>query len=140
MARHKLNAQELSEKEAFSQRLKQQLLQHGWPSNSPTWLAREFNIRYSGNSVSIQTASNWLSGTAIPNQDKLQVLAAWLDVSSQWFRFGEQQDPIVSSDDTNAYKNVQLYLDDLPQKISQLTPKQKQLVYDMVKVFLALQS
>ena len=74
--------QEFNEKEAFSKRLKQQLAKKGWVTNSPTWLAKEFNIRYSGQSVSIQTASNWLAGTAIPSQDKLQILAAWLDIST----------------------------------------------------------
>lgn len=89
MVRNALKMQEINEKKAFSQRLKQQLLEQNWPVNRPTWLAREFNIRYNGHSISVQTASNWLSGTAIPNQDKLQILAAWLDISTQWLRFGE---------------------------------------------------
>lgn len=128
-----IRMQEINEKEAFSQRLKQLLSEQGWPMNSPTWLAREFNLRYGGNSVSVQTASNWLSGAAIPSQDKLQILAAWLDVSSQWLRFGET---IASPDKNTINKSIQLYLENLPKKIAQLTPKQKQLVYDLVNELL----
>lgn len=131
-----IKMQEINEKKAFSQRLKQQLLEQNWPINSPTWLAREFNIRYNGHSISVQTASNWLSGTAIPSQDKLQILAAWLDISTQWLRFGE----IDSSSQIgikNNYKNIQFYLDDLPKKIGLLTPKQKQIIYEIVNEFLS---
>ena len=125
-----------SEKTAFSERLKQTLNRHGWPYTSPTWLAREFNIRYSGASVSVQTANNWLTAAAIPSQDKLQVLAAWLGVSSQWLRFGEESSLHQVETTTPIYQNIQLNLADLPDKITKLTPKQKQLVYDLVKALI----
>ena len=128
--------QDINEKEAFSQRFKQKLAEHGWAINSPTWLAREFNLRYSGQSVSVQTASNWLSGAAIPSQDKLQILAAWLDVSSQWLRFGESNNALTSPVEENSTQNIQLYLEDLPKKISQLNPKQKYLIYELVEQLL----
>ncbi len=82
--------QEMNEKLAFSQRLKQTLSNYDWAKISPTWLAREFNLRYNGKSISVQTANNWLLGTAIPSQDKLSILAIWLNVSNQWLRFGDQ--------------------------------------------------
>ncbi|MDE4038311.1 hypothetical protein [Acinetobacter pittii] len=125
----------MNEKQAFSLRLKKELEKHEWPTNSPTWLAREFNIRYSGNSISVQTANNWLSGTVIPNQDKLQVLAAWLDISTQWLRFGEKEHTLENNLDV--HQNIQLYLTDLPEKISKLSPKQKSLVYELVDALLA---
>ncbi len=128
--------QDINEKEAFSQRFKQKLAEHGWAINSPTWLAREFNLRYSGQSVSVQTASNWLSGAAIPSQDKLQILAAWLDVSNQWLRFGESNNVEISSIEENSTQSIQLYLEDLPKKISQLNPKQKYLIYELVEQLL----
>lgn len=126
----------ISEKAAFSERLKQKLSDHGWPTTSPTWLAREFNIRYSGNSVSVQTANNWLTGTAIPNQDKLQILAAWLGVSSQWLRFGEQSFTTQVDSPKSIYQNIQLNLSDLPEKIAKLNPRQKQIIYDIVNALL----
>lgn len=126
--------QDINEKEAFSHRLKQELAKYGWAINSPTWLAREFNLRYGGQSVSVQTASNWLSGTAIPSQDKLQILAAWLNVSNQWLRFGDITQEIVNPG--NIHSNIQLAQVDLPKKFAQLSPKQKQLVYDLINILL----
>lgn len=121
-----------TEKSAFSQRLKQELSKRGWSTTSPTWLAREFNMRYSGSSVSVQTANNWLSGAAIPNQDKLQILAAWLEVSTHWLRYGEHAEPLklVKAD------NVLHDLSDLPDKIAQLTPHQQQIVYNVIEAIL----
>lgn len=75
-------------KAQFSQRLKYALEQHALTA-SPTLLRNAFNERYTGKPISIQTASNWLSGVALPSQDKLQVLANWLSVDSHWLRFGE---------------------------------------------------
>ena len=126
--------QDMNEKEACSLRLKQESAKHGWAVNSPTWLAREFNLRYSGQSVSVQTASNWLSGTAIPSQDKLQILAAWLNVSNQWLRFGED-DHAVSQEQINQQK-IQLYLEDVPDKIARLSSQQKFLIYELVEQLL----
>ena len=55
---------------------------------SPTLLANEFNLRYWGESITINTARNWLLGKSIPMQDKLRVLAEWLHVSADELRFG----------------------------------------------------
>lgn len=118
-----------NEKEAFSKRLKQQLAENGWAINSPTRLAREFNLRYGGQPISVQTASNWLSGSAIPNQDKLQILAIWLNISSQWLRFGEE---VANGEETEELLNHHISLSDLPEKFSQLTTKQKFLIYHLV--------
>ena len=126
--------QEMNEKLAFSQRLKQTLSNYDWAKIRPTWLAREFNLRYSGKSISVQTANNWLLGTAIPSQDKLQLLAAWLNVSSQWLRFGDITQEIVNPE--NIHSNIQLAQVDLPEKFAQLSPRQKQIVYDLISALL----
>lgn len=76
----------------FSERLKSALEQRSLTA-SPTLLRNAFNERYAGKPISIQTASNWLSGVALPSQDKLQVLANWLSVDSHWLRFGENDNP-----------------------------------------------
>lgn len=77
------------EKKLFAERLKQALNAVGHPI-SPTYLSKEFNNRYDGTSISVQSANNWLLGKAIPSQDKLSILAIWLNVSNQWLRFGDQ--------------------------------------------------
>jgi len=56
----------------------------------PIVLEREFNSRYWGRSVTLQAVRRWLRGEAIPSQDKLQVLAEWLNVEPQVLRFGEK--------------------------------------------------
>lgn len=78
----------LSEKSAFAQRLLN-ALQNTGIETAPAVLAREFNRRYHGKSVSLYAARKWLLGEAIPAQDKLKLLASWLGVSAEWLRFGE---------------------------------------------------
>ena len=54
----------------------------------PSVLERGFNIRYRGKSITLQSASRWLCGKSIPEQDKLQILANWLGVEPHVLRFG----------------------------------------------------
>lgn len=79
----------IEEKQAFGARLKDALRKACMPWNSPTQVTREFNLRYHGNPVTVQSARKWLEGRALPSQDKIVALASWLDVSPQWLRFGE---------------------------------------------------
>jgi transcriptional regulator with XRE-family HTH domain len=82
-------AARLIENEAFSERLRMALKGVG-VRPSATILANEFNLRYWGASITINTARNWLLGKSIPMQDKLRVLADWLHVSADELRFGTQ--------------------------------------------------
>lgn len=77
-----------AETQAFAQRLKQALEASG-VRISPTVVANEFNLRYWGRSVTPHTARNWLLGKSIPTQDKLRVLADWLQVGPDELRFGQ---------------------------------------------------
>jgi hypothetical protein len=56
---------------------------------SPTIVQREYNSRSHQLPITSHAARKWLMGEAIPNQDRLQVLAEWLNVSPSWLRFGE---------------------------------------------------
>ena len=58
-------------------------------AEGPAALAREFNLRYEGTPVTVQAVRKWVSGRALPSQDKVRALALWLDVSPQWLRYGE---------------------------------------------------
>lgn len=86
----------LQEKKLFSERLTRALSEAKHPI-SPTYLSKEFNCRYDGQPISVQSANNWLLGKAIPSQDKLSLLALWLNVSKQWLRFGDQKTVDASS-------------------------------------------
>ena len=139
----------LDEKTLFSERLREALDTLDFPTNKPTWFAREFNSRALNAAISVQTANNWLLGAAIPSQDKLQVISHWLNVTSQWLRFGEEDQvtnfvgvlsdcqvygrPMPNKIDPSVGTTIQ----DLPQKIARLTPAQKQAINHVIDVMLS---
>ena len=77
----------IPETKAFAERLRQALDAAG-VRPSPTRVANEFNQRYWGRSITPHTARNWLR-QSLPTQDKLVVLAEWLQVSPGELRFGK---------------------------------------------------
>ena len=76
------------ERKDFSERLQLALRNADYSPESPTQLAREFNVRFTGNPVTVHAARKWLVGEAIPTQEKLRALANWLGVPAEWLRFG----------------------------------------------------
>ena len=79
----------MDEKAEFSQRLRKCMEDAGYTVR-PIVLEREFNQRYWGQPVTVQAVRRWLRGEAIPSQDKMQVLAEWLNVEPHLLRYGEQ--------------------------------------------------
>jgi transcriptional regulator with XRE-family HTH domain len=77
-----------TERESFSERLQQALKNAHYSPDSPTRLAREFNIRFDGRPITVHAARKWIVGEAIPTQEKLRTLAMWLGVPADWLRFG----------------------------------------------------
>jgi transcriptional regulator with XRE-family HTH domain len=84
---NKFNFLFMDEKSEFSARLKKAMTEAGYPAR-PAVLEREFNLRYWGHPVSVQAVTRWLKGEAFPAQDKLQLIAEWLQVEPQVLRFG----------------------------------------------------
>jgi hypothetical protein len=82
----KINFLFMDEKAAFSGRLKQAMANAGYPVR-PIVLEREFNARYWGHPITVQAVRRRLRGEAIPAQDKLQILAEWLQVEPQALHF-----------------------------------------------------
>lgn len=78
----------MSEKTEFAERLKQAMIAAGYEPRSSV-LEREFNQRFWGPSVTFQAARQWLRGDTLPQQDKMQVLAEWLNVEPHVLRYGE---------------------------------------------------
>jgi transcriptional regulator with XRE-family HTH domain len=78
-----------NESQAFAHRLRAALESSGIRI-SPSFVANEFNLRYWGRSITPHTARNWLMGNSMPTQDKLRVLAEWLQVSPDELRFGSR--------------------------------------------------
>jgi len=79
------------ERAKFQARLAKALQFSGYSHDSPTQLAREFNLRFAGRPVTIHAARKWLVGESIPTQDKLRILAQWLGVTAEWLRFGDAE-------------------------------------------------
>lgn len=76
------------ERQEFSQRLAEAMQVRGY-APKPGILLKLFNSRYEGQSVAFSTASKWLRGMALPEQDKLQVLADLFGVEPHVLRYGE---------------------------------------------------
>lgn len=75
------------EREQFSRRLADAMRGVGYEPR-PSILFKLFNSRYTGASVTFQSVSRWLNGRSIPEQDKLQVLAALFHIEPHILRFG----------------------------------------------------
>ena len=82
-----------NEREGFSERLQKALKNAHYSPDSPTRLAREFNIRFEGRPITVHAARKWLVGEAIPTQEKLRMIAQWLGVPAEWLRFGGPEEP-----------------------------------------------
>lgn len=80
------------EKTEFSLRLKKALKRSPKKIINPTDLALNFNLRHEGNPITAQAAQKWLAGSSVPTYDKIATLAAWLNVSLQWLRYGIAED------------------------------------------------
>ncbi len=117
------------EKIAFAQRLNEALSKAQHPI-SPTYLANAFNHRYMGQAISVQSANNWLLGKSIPNQDKLAILAIWLNVSNQWLRFGDVDSSTVLTIDNDS-KDMDFFL-----KYRRLNITQKKLINAIINEFI----
>ena len=96
-----------TEPQAFADRLRQALQGVG-VRPSPTVVANEFNLRYWGRSITSHTARNWLLGKAIPTQDKLRVLADWLQVGPDTLRFGLPAGKLVAREPDRAFGELNL--------------------------------
>lgn len=77
------------ERTGFSERLAAAMRAQGHEPR-PSVLVTQFNLRFSGASVSFQSASRWLRGKGIPQQDKLVVLADWLKLTPDFLRYGNR--------------------------------------------------
>jgi hypothetical protein len=78
----------MNEKARFAQRLRAALVAAGHEPK-PAFVHKQFNSRWRGRPISFQAARAWLIGASMPEQDKLQVLAEWLNVPPQSLRYGE---------------------------------------------------
>lgn len=85
----------LKERISFADRLRTALESAQQPT-SPTAFALAYNMRAPGAKVSVHGARKWLRGEAVPTQEKILVLARWLNVHAAWLRFGDAENAAFS--------------------------------------------
>lgn len=128
------------EKLSFSRRFKEAMRKARSDSESPTKIAREFNLRFDGDPVTAQAVRKWLDGRALPSQDKVRALAAWLEVSPQWLRFGGGEDRkdghALARQETAGYSVDHAWV---AKKFELLGEQHKKMVLEMVRALLRLE-
>ena len=122
-----------NEREQFSQRLQKMLRQTHHSPDSPTELAREFNIRFSGPPITVHAARKWLVGEAIPTQDKMRALAEWLVVPADWLRFGNDpaRQEVPNAADSTSPVDLKLIAD-----LKLLDEPHRQIVREVVRILI----
>lgn len=125
------------ERRDFSERLQQALRNADYSPDSPTQLAREFNLRSAGRVVTVHAARKWLVGEAIPTQEKLRALAQWLGVSAEWLRFGGEcaEMPaanVASLGDRLSPKDMAIV-----EHLMQLDDQRRHVVHQLIRMLLA---
>lgn len=76
------------DKTGFAKRLKLALTRNPKQIATAAELALQFNLRHPNASITQQAAQKWLTGQARPTLDKIETLAAWLNVSTHWLMYG----------------------------------------------------
>lgn len=120
------------EREEFSRRLADAMKKAGYEPR-PGVLLKVFNSRYDGTSVTFQSTSRWLGGKAIPEQDKLQVLAGAFGVEPHVLRFGVKARPARRiGEEPLPYPNLGARDRDAVAAYLVLPPKQRELVAELI--------
>ena len=121
----------IPETQAFAERLRSALDAVG-VRPSPTVVANGFNQRYWGRSITPHTARNWLLGQSMPTQDKLVVLAEWLQVSPDELRFGNLRATSVAAEADASFERLDMADREMLHRYLALTVADRKTVRDVV--------
>ena len=122
------------ESQQFADRLRSALESSGVRA-SPTVVANAFNLRYQGRSITPHTARNWLLGKVMPTQDKLRVLAEWLQVSPDELRFGRAPGKSFVFELNSGPIDVNLVDRELIERYLSLSQAERKTIRDVVSAF-----
>ncbi|KQQ30996.1 hypothetical protein ASF61_17360 [Duganella sp. Leaf126] len=123
-----------NERESFSQRLQQALKNAHYSPDSPTRLAREFNIRFDGRPITVHAARKWLVGEAIPTQEKLRMIAQWLGVPAEWLRFGGAEHCATEGESANGVARFESADVKLIADLQRLDEHHKQIAREFIRM------
>jgi transcriptional regulator with XRE-family HTH domain len=124
----------LPEPQQFADRLRSALESSGVRA-SPTVVANAFNLRFHGRSITPHTARNWLLGKVMPTQDKLRVLADWLQVSPDELRFGRAPGKTSVFDATMGQIEMGLADREMVERYLTLSQAERKTIRDVVSAF-----
>ncbi len=127
------------ERQGFSKRFKEAMRKACVGPGGATLVAREFNLRYHGDAVTVQAVRKWLTGEALPSQDKIRVLAQWLGVPPQWLRFGEverNEGHFSAKQESATYRTETAAL---TKKFEALNEPHKKMVLELIHALLRLE-
>ena len=127
-----------NERESFSERLQQALKNAHYSPDSPTRLAREFNIRFEGRPITVHAARKWLVGEAIPTQEKLRMIAQWLGVPADWLRFGSGEQAASSESAGNGGARFESADVKLIADLQRLDEHHRQLAREFIRMLLRM--
>jgi transcriptional regulator with XRE-family HTH domain len=121
------------EKTDFSDRLWFALRKSTHSVKGATDLARYFNLQYAGKGIAVQTTHKWLTGRSIPTDDKIKILAAWLNVTKHWLHYGSP--PSAPARQKTKAQLPSLEVLSLAKKIKALSEHQRYILEELVKQF-----
>lgn len=122
----------------FSERLQQALRHAEYSPDSPTQLAREFNLRFAGHSVTVHAARKWLQGESIPTQEKLRALASWLQVPADWLRFGTVENAVENTNANDQISPLTQRDAKMIANLQQLDEHHRLIAYDFLRMLLRI--
>ena len=122
------------EPQQFADRLRSALESAG-VRVSPTVVANAFNLRFHGRSITPHTARNWLLGKVMPTQDKLRVMADWLQVSPDELRFGRAPGKSSAIDMASGQIDMGLADREMVERYLTLSQSERKTIRDVVSAF-----
>ncbi|HLA31481.1 MAG TPA: transcriptional regulator [Pseudomonas sp.] len=119
-------------RQKFAKRL-HAALEHAGYEAKPAVLEREFNLRYWGKAVTLHGVRRWLRGEALPKEDKLLVLAEWLQADPRTLRFGDEVSNRINERQA-LYESVPRQERETIQAFLGLSTSGRKLIHDMIMV------
>lgn len=121
------------ERQHFRQRLQTALREAGVPAKVAS-VARGFNIRADGATVTNHAVRKWLVGESIPTHERLLILATWLGVHPAWLLYGDAE----NSDHYQQAPSVSVPTEDLVmvRDIGRLSPNGKDVLRQVLDALL----
>lgn len=120
----------------FADRLRSAMEAAGYEAR-PSVLEREYNLRCWGKPMTLHGVRRWLLGQTIPNQEKLIVLAEWLNVSPQKLRFGTELEEKIEKRQTLWIDAVHHHERETFEAFLNLPAPQRKIVREVILAFAA---